>query len=77
MGILGQPSVPNLGGGGLPLFGMETTGSSVFGGSPNPGVAAGNKDMEILEELRLIRQFLQTIDANIDSLNSGGITVAF
>jgi|TARA_R100001530_G_scaffold110135_1_gene77469 hypothetical protein len=62
---------------GLPLFGMETTGSALSGESPNTGTEAGSKDIMILEELKLIRQFLQTIDANIEAINTNGITVAF
>lgn len=56
------------------------TGGEQEGGIPPAGpVASGGsqQDVQLLEELRLIRQLLQTIDSNIQSLESNGIAVTF
>ncbi len=55
------------------------TGGEQEGGIPAGPVASGGsqQDVQLLEELRLIRQLLQTIDSNIQSMESNGIAVTF
>lgn len=57
--------------------GPEGAGSTTGGPSAGGPVDSGGsqQDVQILEELRLIRHFLQAIDSNIESIESNGVTV--
>jgi len=60
--------------GGIP----PSTGASSATPPAGPVASGGSQqDVQLLEELRLIRQLLQTIDSNIQSMESNGIAVTF